>query len=83
MLSYNGESTAIEQISLILGANYVISFQEQGKPGDMFDPIRVRIRNGAGRIRKMGADFLAYSLLDAIVAITSSSWKNSAIGSSF
>jgi hypothetical protein len=43
MLSYNGESTAIEQASLILGANYVISFQEQGKPGDVFDLIRVRI----------------------------------------
>ncbi len=67
MLSYNGQSTTVEQVSLILGKNYVLSFQEQGKPGDVFDPIRARIRNGAGRIRKMGADFLAYSLVDAIV----------------
>jgi len=54
-----------EQISLILGPNYVISFQES--IGDVFDPIRERLRNGKGRIRKMGADYLAYSLIDAIV----------------
>ncbi|HUX99474.1 MAG TPA: magnesium/cobalt transporter CorA [Candidatus Deferrimicrobium sp.] len=55
----------IEQVSLILGPNYVISFQEC--PGDVFDSIRDRIRNAKGRIRKAGADFLAYSLMDAIV----------------
>ncbi|MFA5260538.1 MAG: magnesium/cobalt transporter CorA [Candidatus Omnitrophota bacterium] len=54
-----------EHISLILGPGYVISFQE--KPGDVFDPIRTRIREGKGRIRQEGADYLAYSLLDAIV----------------
>ncbi len=54
-----------EQISLILGTNFVISFQES--EGDVFDAIRDRIRNSKGRIRKMGADYLAYSLLDAIV----------------
>ena len=54
-----------EQISLILGQNYVISFQE--REGDIFNPIRERIRNGKGRIRKAGADYLAYSLVDAIV----------------
>lgn len=67
MFSCNGQSTTIEQVSLILGKNYLLSFQEQGKPGDVFDPIRLRIRSGAGRIRKAGADFLAYSLLDVIV----------------
>ena len=55
----------MEQISLILGPNFVISFQE--KEGDVFDPIRERIRNDKGRIRKMGADYLAYALLDSIV----------------
>lgn len=55
----------VEQVSLILGSNFVISFQE--KEGDVFDPIRERIRNAKGRIRKMGADYLAYSLIDAIV----------------
>lgn len=54
-----------EQVSLILGSNYVISFQES--TGDVFDPIRERLRNGKGRIRKMGADYLAYTLVDAIV----------------
>jgi magnesium transporter len=54
-----------EQISLILGPNFVISFQEM--EGDIFDPIRERIRNGKGRIRKMGADHLAYALLDSII----------------
>ena len=54
-----------EQISLILGNNYVISFQET--IGDVFDSVRDRIRGGKGRIRKMGADYLAYSLIDAII----------------
>ncbi len=54
-----------EQISLILGSNFVISFQE--KEGDVFKPVRERIRNGKGRSRKMGADYLAYALMDAIV----------------
>lgn len=54
-----------EQISLILTNNTVISFQE--RPGDIFQNIRERIRNGKGRIRKMGADYLCYSLMDAII----------------
>jgi magnesium transporter len=54
-----------EQVSLILGKNFVISFQET--EGDLFDPIRERIRNGKGRIRKMGADYLTYLLIDIIV----------------
>jgi len=54
-----------EQISLILGPNFVFSFQEM--EGDVFNPIRERIRSGKGRLRKMKADYLAYSLLDAIV----------------
>jgi magnesium transporter len=54
-----------EQVSLILGQNYVISFQE--KVGDVFNAVRERIRRGKGRIRKMNADYLAYSLFDSIV----------------
>jgi len=54
-----------EQVSFVLGSNYVISFQET--EGDVFDPIRERIRMARGRIRKMGADYLAYALIDAIV----------------
>jgi len=55
----------IEQISLVLGLNFVVSFQE--REGDVFRPIREQIRNNKGRIRKLGADFLAYALVDSIV----------------
>ena len=67
MLSYNTEMQAVEseQLSIVLGPNFVISFQE--RIGDIFDPIRDRIRNAKGRIRKMGPDYLCYCLLDAIV----------------
>ena len=67
MLDQSNQSNEIltEQISIILGQSFVISFQE--KEGDVFDPIRERIRSGKGRIRKMGADYLAYALLDSIV----------------
>ena len=54
-----------EQVSLILGSNFVLSFQE--KEGDVFNTIRERIKKGKGRIRKTGSDYLAYTLLDAIV----------------
>lgn len=67
MLSMNGEAFTVEQVSLVLGKTYLLSFQEQGKPGDVFDPIRARLRSGAGRIRTRGPDFLAYSLIDAVV----------------
>jgi len=55
----------IEQVSLIFGENYVISFQE--REGDVFDSIRERIRNNIGRIRKTRADYLIYALMDAII----------------
>lgn len=67
MLSYNERNARIdiEQVSMIVGTNFVISFQE--KEGDVFDQIRDRIQTGMGRVRKMGADYLAYALIDAIV----------------
>jgi magnesium transporter len=54
-----------DQISLFLGRNYVITIQEL--QGDVFDPVRERIRKGKGRIRTMGADYLAYALIDRLV----------------
>jgi magnesium transporter len=63
--SENKRQVDAEQVSLILGRNVVISFQEE--PGDVFDPVRERIRTGKGRVRKMGADYLVYSLMDAVV----------------
>jgi magnesium transporter len=67
MLYYDKEDNEIqvEQVSLILGKNYVISFQE--REGDVFNAIRERIRNNIGRIRKLGADYLVYALIDAII----------------
>lgn len=67
MISWNETLTEIqaEQVSLILGKNFVASFKED--PGDIFDPVRLRLREGKGRIRKLGADYLAYSLLDQVV----------------
>ena len=67
MLSFDEERRGVntEQVSLILGPNYVISFQE--REGDVFNAVRDRIRNAKGRIRRMGADYLAYALLDSIV----------------
>jgi magnesium transporter len=55
-----------EQVSLVLGRHHVISLQE-GREGDLFEPLRERIRNGKGRIRRQGPDYLAYALLDTII----------------
>lgn len=55
-----------EQLSLILGSDCVFTFQE-GISGDVFDAVRERIRNGKGKIRGMGSDYLAYALVDAVV----------------
>ena len=60
-----GRNLHAEQISILLGPNFVLSFQE--KAGTLFDPIRERIRADKGRIRKAGADYLAHHLMDAIV----------------
>jgi len=67
MLYNNGDNSGVvaEQVSLVLGQNFIISFQEQ--KGDVFEAIRQRIRKGKGRIRKEGPDCLMYALLDAIV----------------
>lgn len=67
MLSSPGDGFHIqsEQLSVVLGRNFVISFQEI--PGDVLGPVRERLRKGKGRIRTGGADYLAYALLDAVV----------------
>ena len=61
-----GEKLDTEQLSLFLGSNFVLTFQEQ-PGGDCFAPIRERIRKNHGRIRAAGPDYLVYSLLDAVV----------------
>ena len=67
MLHYNENSEKItsEQFSLVLGPNFLISFQEI--QGDVFRTVRERIRKPKARIRKAGCDYLAYALIDAIV----------------
>jgi magnesium transporter len=59
------EEIRSEQVSLIVGRGFVISFQETD--GDVFDPVRDRIRMAKGKMRRMGADYLAYALIDAVV----------------
>jgi magnesium transporter len=55
----------IEQMSFFLADRVLVSFQE--RPGDAFEPVRERLRQGKGRIRSEGADFLLYSLCDAVL----------------
>jgi magnesium transporter len=64
MLAADGRAQT-EQLSMFLGQNYVLTFQE--RPGDCFEPIRERIRQAKGRIRQMGADYLAYAVIDAVI----------------
>ncbi|MEL0456640.1 magnesium/cobalt transporter CorA [Flavobacteriaceae bacterium SZ-1-7] len=66
MLYYDpSEKIVSEQVSFILGPEYVLSFQES--EGDVFDSVRERIRHGKGRVRSMNSDYLLYVLIDAIV----------------
>ena len=67
VLDYHEDSKKVtgDQVSIVLGENSVITFQE--KRGHYFDPVRERIRNSRGRIRTAGADYLAYVLIDTLV----------------
>jgi len=60
-----GEELVAEEISLILGPDYLLSFYSGAD--DIFAPIRERLLQAKGRIRKMGADYLAYALIDLVV----------------
>lgn len=55
----------VEQVSVVYGPNYVLTFQE--RYGDILDPVRKRIRSGKGPIREYAADFLAYAIIDTII----------------
>jgi magnesium transporter len=54
-----------EQISLVLGENYVISFRE--KQGNIIAPVQERMKNAKGRLRRLGSDYLLYALIDSVV----------------
>lgn len=64
MLNLNGQLET-EQLSMFIGSGFVITLQEI--PGDCFEPVRERLRRGKGKLAESTADFLAYSLLDAII----------------
>lgn len=59
------EGLETEQVSLFLGRNWVLTFQE--RPGDCFDPVRERLTGGARSLRSGGADHLAHALIDAVI----------------
>jgi magnesium transporter len=67
MLRYDKEKQVIiaEQLSMVLGRTFLLTFQEQ--PGDVFEPVRERIRKQKGRIRATGIDYLAYALVDTVI----------------
>jgi len=66
MARMDGRELDVEQVSLFVGKNFVLTIQERA--GDCFDPVRDRIRKGAGRrIREAKPDYLGYALMDAVI----------------
>jgi magnesium transporter len=65
LLSMYEDSLSNDQLSLILGQNFVITIQD--KRHDFFEPVRLRLRNGKGTMRSQKADYLAYALMDAVI----------------
>jgi magnesium transporter len=59
------ETMRLEQLSMFIGADFLITFQEHA--GDFFDGVRARLRQGRGRVRAAGPDYLAHALLDAAI----------------
>ncbi len=68
MLYFNDQEEAVEseQVSIILGNKFVLSFQENNQK-DMFNPIREKLRMGNTKLRQRNADYLCYSMIDIIV----------------
>ena len=61
----DGEGLSIEQVSMIVARDFVVTVTERPLP--LFDPVRERVRSGTAMVCRMGADFLAYTLLDAVI----------------
>ena len=68
MLYYNAEASSVEveQVSIVLGSNFVLSFQEDATR-DVFNPVREKIKIAGSKLRQSGADYLFYSMIDIIV----------------
>ena len=62
---FHAQIAHCEQVSMFIGDNYVLTFQE--RPGDCFGPVRDRLQRNKGRIRQLGADYLGYALIDAAI----------------
>jgi magnesium transporter len=60
-----GDGVEERRVALFVGDGFVVSFQEVGDPS--LEPVRLRLRQGRGRIRQRGADYLAYAIIDSIV----------------
>lgn len=69
MIRFDAKTNEIfsEQVSFVIKQNLILSFQEKNKDGDVFNPNRERLRQNKGKMRRMGTDYLLYSLLDTIV----------------
>jgi magnesium transporter len=65
MIRLEGSLVVTEQVAAVLGKGWLLTFQEQ--PGDVFEPLRRRIRTATGRVRRMGPDYLLHGILDAVV----------------
>jgi magnesium transporter len=65
LLAGEHHTVEMEQVSVVLGAQYVLTFQERSR--DTFDPVRRRLTEPASRVRQQGADFLTYALVDTVV----------------
>jgi magnesium transporter len=61
----DGGGADTEQVAMFLGADFLLTFQERS--GDCFEPVRERLRHAGGRIRAARADYLAYTLIDAVI----------------
>lgn len=66
MVSFPGDELETEQLSLFLGKDFVITFQER-PGGDSLSPVRERLRRSSGKIRRAGPDYLLYALVDAVI----------------
>lgn len=65
MVTLRDQTFMIEQVSVFIFANTILTFQEH--PGDCLEPVRERLRKGGGKIRQHTADYLAYSIIDALI----------------
>jgi magnesium transporter len=65
LLDKEKDELILDQVSIIFGFNYIISFQE--REVDVFDPLRERLKNPVSRLRKYGVDYLAYGIIDAVI----------------